>query len=105
MDKNMENELYRIILNKEHHKYRRRVDFDLAAEYSAKGLSPIERMSDRFSRMCSEESAVILPGEKIVFLRTIENIPDIFTESEWSEIRKNHYIHELGYHSNLSPDY
>ena len=105
MDKNMENELYRIILNKEHHKYRRRVDFDLAAEYSAKGLSPIERMSDRFSRMCSEESAVILPGEKIVFLRTIENIPDIFTESEWAEIRNNHYIHELGYHSNLSPDY
>ena len=105
MEKNMENELYRIILNKEHHKYRRRVDWNLAEEYSALGLSPEERMSDRFSRMCREERAVILPGEKITFLRTVANIPDIFTESEWSEIKAKHYIHELGYHSNLAPDY
>lgn len=101
----MKNELYRIILNKEHHKYRRRVDWNLGEEYSSLGYSPEERMSDRFSRMCREERAVILPGEKIVFLRTVANLPDIFTEDEWKEIKNNHYIHELGFHSNLSPDY
>jgi hypothetical protein len=104
-EENMENELYRMIRNKEHHKYRRRIDLDLGAEYSALGLSPNERMSDRFSRMCREERAVILPGEQIVLMRTVENIPDIFTESEWAEIKENYYIHELGYHSNLAPDY
>ena len=54
--------LYNFIVNKEHHKYRHTVDFKLAEEYSAKGLSPIERMSDRFRRICEEEKAVILEG-------------------------------------------
>ena len=104
-EENMKNELYRFILNKEHHQYRRRIDWNLGTEYRALGLSPDERMSDRFSRMCREERAVILPGEQIVLIRTIENLPDIFTESEWAEIKGNRYIHELGYHSNLAPDY
>ncbi|MEE1245174.1 MAG: pyruvate formate lyase family protein [Acutalibacteraceae bacterium] len=97
--------LYNFIVNKEHHKYRHTVDFKLSEEYSAKGISPIERMSDRFRRMCGEEKAVILEGEQIVFLRTVSNLPDIFTESEWAEIKAKHYIHELGYMSNLCPDY
>ena len=50
------------------------------------------------------ETPVILPGEQIVFLRTVENIPDCFTKAEWHDLRKN-YIHELGYLSNVSPDY
>lgn len=97
--------LYNYIVNKEHHIYRHMVDWTLAEEYSAKGLSPIERMSDRFCRVCEEEKAVILEGEQIVFLRTVSNLPDIFTESEWAEINKKHHIHELGFMSNLSPDY
>ena len=30
---------------------------------------------------------------------------DVLTEEEWAEIKKDHHIHELGYVSNLSPDY
>ena len=97
--------LYNFILNKEHHKFRHSVDWDLAQEYSNKGLSPIERMSDRFTRLCGEEKAVILEGEQIVFLRTVSNLPAIFTDSEWEEIKSKHYIHELGFMSNLSPNY
>ncbi len=99
------NNLYNYIVNKKHHQYRHRVDWNLAEEYSAKGLSPIQRMSDRFRRVCEEEKAVILEGEQIVFLRTVSNLPDIFTEAEWAKIKENHYIHELGYMSNLSPNY
>ena len=29
----------------------------------------------------------------------------MLTEDEWAEIKSKHYIHELGYVSNLSPDY
>ena len=97
--------LYDYIVGKKHHRYRHTVDWKLAEEYSSKGLSPIERMSDRFVRMCEEEQAVILEGEQIVFLRTVSNLPDIFTESEWAEIREKHYIHELGYMSNVCPNY
>ncbi len=101
----MNNNLYDFILNKEHHKYRHTLNWDLASEYSKKGLSAIERMQDRFTRLCNEEKAVILENEQIVFLRTVSNLPAIFTESEWEEIGKKHYIHELGFMSNLSPNY
>lgn len=97
--------VYKFILDKKHHKYRHTVDWKLAEEYSSKGLTPIERMSDRFCRVCSEEKPIILEGEQIVFMRTVANLPDIFTEAEWAEIKEKHYIHELGYMSNLSPNY
>ena len=100
-----ETKLYKSIIEKEHHKYRHTVDWDLASEYAAAGLSPVERMADRFERVCREEKPVILPDEKIVFLRTVSNLPAIFTDAEWADINKKHYIHELGFMSNLSPDY
>lgn len=96
---------YSFIQNKQHHVYRHRVNWDLAQEYARKGLSPVQRMADRFARMCREEQAVILEGEQIVFLRTVANLPDIFTEAEWEDIRSRYYIHELGFMSNLSPNY
>lgn len=99
------NNLYNFIVSKKHHQYRHTVDWKLAEEYSAKGLSPIDRMTDRFKRVCEEEKPVILEGEQIVFLRTVANLPDVFTEAEWKEIKAKHYIHELGYMSNLSPNY
>lgn len=97
--------LYRFIVNKDHHIYRHEVDWDLASVYSAQKLTPIERMADRFQRLCREEKAVILPDQQIVFLRTVANIPDCFTEYEWEVIKESHFIHELGYMSNLSPNY
>lgn len=92
--------LYDYILNKEHHKFRK----DISLEFD-KTMSPIERMTYRFEEMCKAETPVILEGEKIVFLRTVRNIPDIFSEDEWAEIKSKHYIHELGYMSNLAPNY
>ncbi len=97
--------LYQFVLNKEHHAFRHSVDWDLASEYAKNNLNPIERMSDRFTRLCNEEKAVILEGEQICFLRTVSNLPAIFTDAEWEEINKKHYIHELGFMSNLSPNY
>jgi len=97
--------LYDYIINKEHHKFRHTVDWDLGGEYSKNSLSAIERMADRFERVCKEEKAVILENEKICFMRTVANLPDIFTKQEWEDIKSKHYIHELGYMSNLSPNY
>ena len=99
------NNLLHYIVSKQHHKFRHTVDWNLAEEYSAKGLTPVERMTDRFERLIAEEKPVILPNEKICFIRTVSNIPDCFTEKEWEEIKAKRYVHELGYISNLSPDY
>ena len=101
----MNNRLYQFILNKQHHQYRHTVHWNLAEVYSANNLTPIQRMADRFEYLCNEEHAVILEREQIVFLRTVSNLPAIFTEIEREDIRANHYIHELGFMSNLSPNY
>ena len=101
----MDKWLKEYILNKEHRKLRRRVTVDLAGEYASKGLTPVERMIRRFEFMCKEESPVVFAGERIALMRTVENLPSIFKESEWAEIKSKHYIHELGFLSNLSPDY
>lgn len=98
--------LLQYIVEKKHHQFRTYIDWDPAAEYSEKGLSPVERMTDRFERMCAAQTPVFLPDEKICFLRTaVAKSNDVFTEAEWAEIKKEHFIHELGYMSNISPDY
>lgn len=101
----MNKAFYETILNKKHHVYRHEVSWNLAEEYASKGLTPIERMVDRFERLCKEETPVIFENEQIVFMRTVSNLPAIFTESEWDEIKSKHFIHELGFMSNLSPNY
>ena len=90
---------------KEHARFRHTVDWDLATEYAARGLSPEARMADRFARLCREEQPVILPDEQICFLRTVSNLPDIFTQEEWASLRHQHYLHEVAFWNNLSPNY
>lgn len=103
----MSKKLLNYIVSKKHHQFRK--DFsqydNLSAEYSKDGLSPKERMTRRFELLARLETPVLLPDEEIAFMRTVKKIPDCFTQEEWAEIKKNHYIHELGYMSNLSPDY
>lgn len=98
-------QFYNFILEKKHHAFRRNLEINLAEQYAAKGMSPIERMADRFELLCNEEKPVIFDNEQIVFMRTVSNLPSIFTDAEWKEIEKKHYIHELGFMSNLSPNY
>ncbi len=93
------------IIQRTHRPLRRRWEEDLAAEYAAAGLSPEERMADRFCRACEREEPRILPFEQIAMVRTVANLPDCFGEEEWKKIRAEHYVHELGYVSNLSPNY
>lgn len=102
----MNKKLYRYFIETRTHRNLRR-DFpqELAAEFSASGLSPEERMTRRFELLCQAEKPQMQPFEKIVLMRTVKKQPDIFTEAEWADIKAKHYIHELGFVSNLSLDY
>lgn len=93
------------IIEKKHRALRRDCDFELANEFSLRGLTPSERMTERFERMCNAETPVVFPCEKIAFIRTVKNLPTIFTDKEWQNINDNHYIHELGFVSNVCADY
>lgn len=102
----MNKELYKYyVTDRAHRELRKHVDRDLGEEYSSLGLSGEERMARRFEYITSLEVPHIHPEEKIVLMRTAANLPDVYTEREWAEIKKEHYIHELGYVSNLSPNY
>ncbi len=93
------------VIDRLHRSLRKKCDKDLGAEYSAQGLSGEERMTRRFEYLSSLETPHIHKDEKIVLMRTVANLPDVYTEDEWAQIKKEHYIHELGYVSNLSPNY
>ncbi len=101
----MNQKLYQTIVIDRAHRAMRRDVPQVAEQYAAAGLSPEERMTRRFEWLCKEQEVIFLPQEKLCFLRTTKALPDIFTEDEWKEIRKDHYIHELGYSSNLTVDY
>ena len=95
------------LLQRKHHAHRREHACleALAERFAAEGLCPEERMIRRFELLCGLETPVLLPDEKICFLRTVKTVPDCFTEAEWTQLRQKHHIHELGYMSNLSPNY
>lgn len=102
----MNQELYRYyVIDRTHRGERIEWNVDLGAEYAALELSPEERICRRFEMLCAMEKPVIMPFEKIAMRRTVKNIPDCFTPEEILEIKKTHHIHELGYVTNLSPNY
>ena len=102
----MNNTLYRYyVIDRTHRELRVACEENLGEQYKSLGLSPEERMTRRFEYLTSLETPRIHPLEQIVLTRSVKNLPDVLTEDEWAEIKKDHYIHELGYVSNLSPDY
>ena len=97
------------IFGKRHHQFRQ-VSGKLGLNeinkvFSQNGLSDVERAKERLSLLLEKENPIILHGERIVLTRTISDIPQIFTEDEWTEIKQNHFIHERGPVSNICPNY
>lgn len=62
-------------------------------------------MALRLKTVLEQEKPIILEGQKIVFLGTVTDVPGIFTDEEWAEIKAWHFIHQLGYLSNICADY
>lgn len=97
------------VLQKKHHEFRQNIGDevlnDFTSSLAARGLSDIERSQERLAWVLKKEIPVILPGEQIVFMRTVPRIPEIFTPEEWENIKKDHYIHELGRVCNISSNY
>ena len=86
---------FKFYVNYEQRKLRHKVDWNLAEEYSKKGLDIKSRMADRFYRLCEEEKPIILPEEKICFVRTVSNLPDVLTEQEKEEFNMRGCINNL----------
>jgi formate C-acetyltransferase len=97
------------VLNKKHHQYRQAMEVEVFEAFTRsleeKKLPDHLRAQERLKWMLSHEKPVILPGERIVFTKTVPRIPELFTPNEWASLKKDHYIHELGRVCNINPNY
>lgn len=89
---------------RKHHAFRKNCSID-PAPYRDPALKDYQRTALRLKLALESESPVLMPDEIIAFTRTVPNLPMIFSEEEWKEIKAQHYIHENGNVCNLSPDY
>ena len=89
------------VLNKAHHQYRQDITWD---NDFRSDLSHIERVVLRLKTMLHHEQPVLFDDERIVFMRTVKTLPPLLSDAEWDELRQNP-LHELGYVSNICPDY
>ncbi len=93
------------VITKKHHQFRQDLQINLASEFASQKLPAMERAVIRLEKVLAAEKVVILSEERIVGLRTIRKIPEIFTPSEWEAMKGRHYLHELGRVCNISSDY
>ena len=97
------------VFQKKHHACRQQIGPSVLRDFTIslkeQKLPDILRAQKRLTWVLEREVPVILPGEKIVLMRTVPRIPQIFTEEEWAGIKKGHYIHELGRICNISSNY
>lgn len=98
-------DLLEYVRAKKHHSFRRDVDFEPAENFEAEKIPDIKRVTKRLIQVLKSETPVILPGERIVFTRTVKELPPVFTQQEWKKIKSEQFIHELGRVSNMCPDY
>lgn len=95
------------ITEKAHHSVRRAPleESCLAEEFSREKTAPAERAVKRLCFMLQNEQAHLFPEERIAFVRTIPNIPALFTQQEMEEIKASHWLHEKGEVCNISADF
>lgn len=109
MNERIENLKKYTTIDKSHRKYRKSSAeaglAELPEDFRASGMGFQERAGNMLAAFLDAETPVILPEEKIVFTRTIKDIPDYVTPSEWQDIRKSHFVHEKGEVFNISADF
>lgn len=97
--------LLKHILEKQHATLRRDAAWTLAERFNHEGVAPERRAAEGLRAMLAAEQPAFLPGERIAFLRTVKQIPDLYTPDEMKALRGNAVYHEKGCVFNISPDY
>ena len=105
MTEHIQNLLDFFVVQKAHHRFRKpKIDpYELAA--GMQSLTPMQRAAKRLRFVLKKETPVVFPSEKIAMIRTVSNIPEIFTEQEMAALRAMHFVPERGKVFNLCPWY
>ena len=98
-------ELKNLLLEKQHHSLRHHVNWDLAERFASQNATRSTRCAAGLEAVLSAETPAFLPGERIAFIRTVENLPDLYMEAEMKRMREQNAFCELGREFNFTPDY
>jgi pyruvate-formate lyase len=89
----------------EHHSLRQDVPIEILTECETKQLSWTRRVACLVRRQCEAERVIIEPDERIVFTRTLPDVPPIYSPEEWAELTGGRTLHEFGPVSNICADW
>jgi len=98
-------EMKRKLRDGHYKQYRTSAKVDLIAEGDAEQLSWPQRAARLIQHMCEAQEVVILPEERIVFTRTTEKIPPVYSEAQQRDLTLGCALHELGPISNICADW
>ena len=86
-------------------RYRQASSPDLVTECDRDGLSWTQRRARLTRRMCEAEQVVLEPDERIVFTRTLQAIPPVYTAADLAALTAGHTLHEGGVINNVCADW
>ena len=89
------------VLGGKHKGLRRTVDWKL----DFAGRNAEERAADGLVAMLAAEKPAFLPDEKIAFIRTVANLPELYSKAEMEALRAKAFYAEKGVVFNMTPDY
>ncbi len=89
----------------EQKRFRQASGIDILAECEREHLSWMQRAARLVRRQCEAERVVIEPDERIVFTRTLPDVPALYDPQSWEELFAGHTKHELGPVNNICADW
>lgn len=104
MDSRLES-MRQSVRNGDHRSLRCGPEIGILAECEREGLSWVRRSARLTRRMCEAEQVVIAPDERIVFVRTVQSVPPLYSPSDWIALTSHRKLHELGPISNICADW
>lgn len=93
------------ISGKYHHRFRREIKWELAEKFAAEKTSPAERCARACAAVLTAEEPCFIPGSTLGFLRTVKNLPELYTEPELKELHEKYSFSEKGVPFNFTVDY
>ena len=93
------------VRNREMAKWRQPAAPDVLAECERENLSWPRRVARLTRRQCEAETPVIEAGDRIAFIRTVPEVPPIYSAADWAALYLDRKAHELGPISNICADW
>ena len=76
--------------------FRRNAEWKLAENFQQQGFSPLERSAAAFEAVLKAETPAFIPRARLAFLRTVADLPELYTPAEQEAMRAEFSFCEKG---------